>query len=459
MRNRATRLAFGLVVVSMLDISALRGEPPATTTPASRPADVAVAARSAAQVGLLVFRLTTPAELKALLGAPEKQHAEKDGDGKFLIYEYPGVQAGFGRLSENAPYVLFQIAAQGTPLDIGRDRIITLRSIDDLAKLDTFWGVANVSLVRLDLTEQKSRLDTLPLDNRTQWPAADKLPKGFDPARLLEEGKNPGLGIRKLHAQGIDGRTIHIAIIDQPLLREHREYKDRVVQYEPIDVADVEPQMHGSPVTSIAVGKSCGTAPAASVHYYAAPMWKWWDEHCKPYAATVDRIVEQNKKLPPGQKVRVISISLGAFSQWPDHGLWVKAVKQAADEGILVVSCDPADLRITILKRNLAKDVDSPSGYSKQLIFSFGSGLGVPAGNRTTAEYSGKDDYIFWRDGGMSWTVPYLAGVAALAFQVDPDIKPQTIKDLWMKTARKTSAGLVLDPPAFIEAVKAKKTD
>ena len=41
---------------------------------------------------------------------------------------------------------------------------------------------------------------------------------GFDPAKLLEEGKNPGLGIHELHEEGIDGENVGIAVFDQPLL-------------------------------------------------------------------------------------------------------------------------------------------------------------------------------------------------------------------------------------------------
>jgi hypothetical protein len=57
----------------------------------------------------------------------------------------------------------------------------------------------------------------------------------------------------------------------------------------------------------------------------------------------------------------------------------------------------------------------------------------------------------------MSWTVPYLAGLAAMAFQLDSELKPQVVLDLWMKTASKTSAGLVVNPTGFIEAVRAAK--
>jgi hypothetical protein len=54
----------------------------------------------------------------------------------------------------------------------------------------------------------------------------------------------------------------------------------------------------------------------------------------------------------------------------------------------------------------------------------------------------------------MSWTTPYLAGLAALACQVNLDIQPQAILDLWIKAAAKTAAGLVVDPARFIEAVR-----
>jgi len=425
-----------------------------TSDPPGAPADMAEAARSAVKAGVLCFRLSTPAELKALLGAPLKEQEVKDGDGKVLLLEYPGVLAIFARFGEGGGYCLVRVLVEGKPLDIGMGRTITLRKVDDLAKLDTFSGLANASLVKLDLREQQSQLSRLPFDNRTQWPPADRLPRGFEPARLLEAGKNPGLGVRRLHEQGTDGRGVHIAIIDQPLLREHREFKDGVVDYQAVDVEGAPPQMHGAAVASIAVGRECGTAPAASLHYYAVPMWKWWKEHSKPYAALLERIVEHNEDLPAGQRVRVVSLSLGAFSQWPDHELWTRAVKHAADRGMLVVSCDPADLRVTILKRNTDGDPELPTSYSRQWLYSSDGGLGVPAGNRTTAYYSGPEDYLFWRDAGLSWTAPYLAGLAALACQVNPDITPQAVTELWMKTAVKTPAGLVVDPPAFIEAVR-----
>jgi subtilisin family serine protease len=54
----------------------------------------------------------------------------------------------------------------------------------------------------------------------------------------------------------------------------------------------------------------------------------------------------------------------------------------------------------------------------------------------------------------MSWAAPYLAGLAALAFQVNPGIKPAKIKELLVKTATKTKAGPIVNPKAFINGVK-----
>ena len=54
----------------------------------------------------------------------------------------------------------------------------------------------------------------------------------------------------------------------------------------------------------------------------------------------------------------------------------------------------------------------------------------------------------------MSWATPYLAGLAVLAYQVNPDIKPDTIIELWRRTAVQTDVGSVVNPVGFIEAVR-----
>ncbi len=447
-----------LIVLFILPIPCGQTTGPATKATTRPSASETI--RAAVKAGLVGYQLTDPDELRQLLGTPQSESKERDGDMEVLIQHYPGVKALFRKAPGNgSPFVLFRLTAGWRTLDIGSGRTVVLRNEGDLRKFDLFWGLTNASLVRLDLRQHRTRLDQLPFDSRTVWPAADRLPDGFDPARLLEDGKNPGLGLRGLHGQGIDGRGIHIAIIDQPLLLTHQEYKDRIVAYEPIDVRGAPVQMHGPPVTSIAVGKTCGVAPAAAVHYYAVPTWKWSNLHCKPYAEVLDGIVRASREARQSDKVRVVSISLGMFSAWPDYQLWKEAVQRAAAEGILVVSCDPQFLRYGTASRIAGNDRELPSGYRRGRYSSGSDVLLVPAGERTTASHAGDGVYTFWREGGMSWAAPYLAGLAALACQVNPQIEPQNIVALWRKTAGGETRGVpVVHAARFIEAVRSEKT-
>jgi subtilisin family serine protease len=268
---------------------------------------------------------------------------------------------------------------------------------------------------------------------------------------LLEDGKNPGLGIRALHKQGIDGRGVGIAIIDQPLLKDHIEHVGRIVKYEAIDVESIPPQMHGPAVCSIAVGKTCGVAPGASLYYFAVPMWK---PDNKPYCDVIDKLIQLNEDPNKTEQVRVVSISTGMFRQQANFDRWQEALKKAEQNGILVVTCAQESIQHGMLARIDGKDPDSLDSYQSGKYGVQPRAVLVPASNRTTAGHTGRDVYTFWREAGMSWATPYLAGLAVLAFQVNPEIEPKTIVALLQKTAVHTSVGAVVQPVDFINAVR-----
>jgi hypothetical protein len=411
----------------------------------------------AVQEHQISYKLTTLDEFKQIVGQPIKETKRTDGEMEICDIAYFDVRARFRKMKDySAPFTILGVAVEGGAFDIGQNRQIVLRNTDDLNKFDSFWGFGGVSLVNLDLREHKKLLDDMPFDSLTKWPEPNKLPEGFQPADLLEKGKDPGLGIRELHEEGIDGKGISIVIIDQPLLTNHIEYEDRIVRYKEIEVQGVDIQMHGPPVCSIAVGKTCGVAPKASLYYYAVPPWKWLDN--KPWADTLNKIIELNKDLRESEKIRVVSVSLGAFSQRVNFDLWKQAVDKANQNGILVVTCDPTFLKLGRLKRKENEPADLPSSY--EIISDRPDAeLLVLTGNRTIASYKGPEVYHYERQGGLSWAVPYLAGLAALAYQVNPEIKPDEIVKLWIETAVKTDAGPVVNPVGFIEAVSKLKRD
>jgi hypothetical protein len=89
----------------------------------------------------------------------------------------------------------------------------------------------------------------------------------------------------------------------------------------------------------------------------------------------------------------------------------------------------------------------------------------VPMDSRTTASPGGPDEYVFYREGGWSWSIPYIAGVYALAAQVKPSITPDEFWSLALETGRtiqlqhngETIAfGPILDPAALIKSLQTK---
>lgn len=438
-------------------------------------ADPATAALvcSAAAEGKIAYKLTIPEEFKALFGAPVMETTVNHNSGIHKIFlDYRGFYAVFQgdglQTTENpVPLTLrevmlsdksisismFRIPLGGRRVDIGIFRPLFLRNENDLARMDPFEGlvgnIKNVSLANLDLKNHAKLLDKMRFDSQTEWPEPNKMPEGFDPARLLEEGKNPGLGIRSLHEQGIDGRGVGIAIIDQPLLKNHQEYAEQLVMYKAMDLQTrfSSPQMHGPAVASIALGKTCGVAPKSVLYFFAtSPRFKQWYN-------VINRIIQLNKNTETSKKIRVVSISFGGFSKHPNFSRWKEALKRAEQHGILIVTCDRSVLNYGTLTRILDKNSDEPHSYRRGMFGDTGTVLWVPTGNRTTACWRGVDLYTYEREGGMSWGAPYLAGLAALAYQVDPKIEPKTIVELLLRTAVHTEVGPVVNPKGFIKSV------
>lgn len=405
--------------------------------------------------GRIAYKLTEPEQIKTLLGVPQKETERKSGGMLMLELEYPNMSIIFGKMrNDPAPFTIREVFFQSKEIDIGEGNKVVLRNNDDIRKIDKFQGFQNMSLFRLDLRDKIELINSMTFDTLTEWPSEDKLPEGFNPAKLLREAKNPGLGIRSLHEKGIDGSGVGIAIIDQPLLLGHEEYTSRLIRYDATGLDGFSSQMHGSPVVSIAVGKNIGVAPGASLTYFAVPMWK---SDNTSYINALRNIFELNKNLPVKEKIRVVSISTGMFPQYPNFDEWKEVLNHAEKLGILVVTCDQAILEYGILSLIPGEDPDKIQSYKPGKYVSEDDLIRVPGANKTLASHRGNCVYMYDRKGGMSWGAPYIAGLAALAHQVDPEINPKDIIEYLIKTATKTEFGPIVNPKEFIKIVKNKK--
>ncbi|MBU5426011.1 hypothetical protein KQI41_06240 [Tissierella pigra] len=321
-------------------------------------------------------------------------------------------------------------------------------------------------LTNLDLSDRLNDLLHANFDSKTQWP--DKIPDEFNPQMIMKLGKNPGLGIRELHKRGITGKGVGVAIIDQTLLVDHIEYKEQLKLYEEIHYIDEVAAMHGPAVASIAVGKTVGVAPEADLYYIAETHGTFnlggnfeWD--LSWLAQSIDRIVEINKILPEGEKIRVISISLGVVD-FNGYEQVLDSINKASEEGIYTVYVgsnpyfglgrDPLKSPEDIISFTKA-DAWNKQMYGNTRIL-------VPMDSRCTASPTGTEDYVFYKEGGLSWTVPYIAGLYALTCQVKPDITPEifwrealdTTDTISLGSGNQEELSRIINPTRLLEKIE-----
>ena len=306
-------------------------------------------------------------------------------------------------------------------------------------------------------------IHTYLFNERTVFEGNEKLKQD-----LLEKGKNPGLGVRSLHEQGITGRGVSVAIIDQNMLLEPPEFVDRIAHYYECSYAFEAGQgsMHGPGVASLLVGKSIGVAPEANLYYVAAPSWTRDSAY---FAEGLHWIIDLNNTLPKDQKIRVVSVSSAPSGQGSpftqNQELWEEAVKRAQEAGILVLDCrrgyDTGFIGGGYYDINDPDNLEKVrSGFvdMKELPMVDPNAIIAPCGYRTTVEQYRSADYFFRYSAQavVSWSIPYVAGVAALGWQINPELSASQLKEFLFKSAYRNERGdLIIHPVAFIEMIKA----
>lgn len=354
------------------------------------------------------------------------------------------------------------------------DESASVADFSDVIEFDLsaeFPDARSCDLSGEDFSSSLDKLLYTQFDSKTIWP--NSLPEGFDPQKIMDQNRNPGLGVRSLHEQGITGKGVNIGIVDQPLLTDHVEYKDRLKMYKDFNTSGGA-SMHGPAVASIAVGNTVGVAPEANLYYVARDMAKNTDEKgvLASHIEGLTYLLDLNELLPEEDKLDVISISKGWNNEEGASEL-NDLVKRAKEEGILVLYTSSNNIRFMGTSREPLSSPDDRSTYRPGMFFAndyrFGgsfyeNALMVPMDFRATASPTGTEDYASYTNGGLSWATPYLAGVYALARQVKPDITPEEFYTLAMETSsdipytdeagKESNLYNLIDPPALIAALQ-----
>jgi serine protease AprX len=343
----------------------------------------------------------------------------------------------------------------------GRGGGSSFKTIQPIKSVKEFDDVRWKDLSKLNLSAQPGILHTLWFNEKTIWTKPARMPADDNPERVLKKMMNPGLGVRKLHEEGITGKGVNVAIIDQAMYLDHSEFAGKIVAYHDL-AAGNKSSMHGPGVTSLLAGANCGTAPDARVYYVAARDGCYEVD----YVEGLEWIIEQNAKLPVSEKIRVVSVSAApgkaGTPSTNSQKRWKDVCARAEKAGIMVLDC--TEERKFIGKCwysarapdsvSACRPGDPKNGYYTS------DDLFVPSAPRTTAEEYDKGDcsYQYCGTGGLSWSIPYCAGVLALGWQIRPDISPQQMRELLFKSAYMKKDGTkIIHPEKFIRLVKTAK--
>lgn len=391
---------------------------------------------------------------------------------------YIGKAAGFHTgCNADADY------AEGVPVYYREETYgnVVQRSPEKLPKAeeDTGFDVRFLDLSVFDLSEQDELLQEVWFNSKTVWP--NKLPEGFIPETVLEEGKNPGLGIRRIHDEGYTGKGISIAIVDTTLNLDHVEYKDNIKGYELLHAFDEGAGMHGSAVTSIAAGTSCGVAPNADIYYIASSFFRigfFGTKRDLTYMAkSINRILEINQILPDTQKISVISISCGFDPNTLDGRKVFNAIEKAKRKNVFVITPSLElnyDVEIRGLGRPYNEDPDCVESYVPGLFWqkhfyenpemlNIENTLLIPMDSRTYGDWESEYGYEFCSRGGLSWAVPWLAGLYALCREANPSITPEMFLSVALETGTEKefsyngnsySLGTIVNPSMLIQKIQ-----
>ncbi|RPI72888.1 MAG: hypothetical protein EHM45_21555, partial [Desulfobacteraceae bacterium] len=292
------------------------------------------------------------------------------------------------------------------------------------------------NLAEFDLSGKLDLVKSLFYNTKTTWPGKDKLPADVDPLKVLENGKNPGLGVRTLHKQGITGQGISVAIIDQNLERlDHPEFNGKLVEYYEVEDMPYQGSFHGPAVISLLAGKHCGTAPDVNIYYVAIPSWS---DDAAYFAKALDWILEKNKSLTASKKIRVVS-----FSEFTDdevkhpknQDLWKAAMERAKAEGILLLDLKRKNGFVGSCYFNPGDPENVQSckpGFPGFPLLYDPTHLLAPTAYHAYAEHSSNRlfEYCYDNEGGWSWAPPYVAGVLAMGWQIRPEMTGEQMKEL-----------------------------
>ncbi|MDR0287127.1 MAG: GNAT family N-acetyltransferase [Clostridiales bacterium] len=327
----------------------------------------------------------------------------------------------------------------------------------ELGSLQSIWGLCGKDISKLNFDKvSEQQFIRLAFNEYTKFPDNFK----FDCKKILEESKNPGLGLFILRKNGIDGNGINVAVIDKPILETHNELTGRIKSYTlicPESEYNEKMHFHGITCAAFLCGNSCGAANRADLYYYAYPDrfeddGMYWSYHFK----ALDMILKHNQNAVPCGIIRVVSISSGFPGNRTDlQNKMNEYVDKLKETGCYVIFSNLFGETFTCSSKKSCFNNDDPDTYKLDIWQTNRWNMEmvlIPAGGRTSPCNSGKNRYMYnGNQSTISWAIPYLCGVFTLALQLDKELTYAKFCEKVKKTAYVNKEGLyVINPNKLI---------
>ena len=216
--------------------------------------------------------------------------------------------------------------------------------------------------------------------------------------------------IEQLHAKGIEGQNMEVAVIDYSFETLHNEIKEELVSY--TNLSDNRPHYHGTVVSSLLCGKNIGVAPKAKLHFYGISQGVPTEEkQINDVIKSLEDIYEKNKN---GANIRIVNLS---SSMHRKNEEFFELSNKLKEQGCYVI--DSIDFHKYYTPINIDPNTNEYyyGIWQNKELDKIKSLIGIPTGSMIPLHET-QDDYQYCGDASVSWSIPVLSGLFTLALQI-----------------------------------------
>ena len=306
------------------------------------------------------------------------------------------------------------------------------------------WGFvfSDLSNCIFDSNISEETLRRVSISSYTKLPK--KHPFNLDLEKYIDNN------IQVLQSEGITGKNVNIAVIDQGFSLIHDELKECLKEYK--DYQSNSHSFHGLSVVDSLAGKSFGIAPKSNIYFYGHREADI-DLICKDTISALKEIYEKNLK---GANIKIVNISGYAHTLSNEYAIIKEKLKNT---GCYIIDSP-------IFGENFTCINERTNGEKTKYYFSkwqlekpenwhiLKSKIAIPF-TGITPLWNTEHDYKIGGDTSYSWAIPRLSGIYALCLQLKPKMTLDELLELIIETKNITEDGIqIINPQGMIEKLK-----